>query len=93
MTSTASTSGVARKRWSFLRTISLGLLAVVLLYGSFAAYLATRPVVISFNPLQRFRDALPNGTLVTVPNCGHNVHGQNTLGFIGAIGGFLESLG
>jgi esterase len=41
---------------------------------------------------ERFRDALPNGTLVTVPNCGHNVHGQNTLGFIGAIGGFLESL-
>jgi pimeloyl-ACP methyl ester carboxylesterase len=42
---------------------------------------------------ERFRDALPNGTLVTVPDCGHNVHSQNTLGFLGAVGGFLETLG
>ena len=41
---------------------------------------------------ERFRDALPNGTLVTVPNCGHNVHGQNTLGFIAAVGPFLTAL-
>ncbi len=41
---------------------------------------------------ERFRDALPNGTLVTVPNCGHNVHGQNTKGFLGAIGGFFGGL-
>jgi pimeloyl-ACP methyl ester carboxylesterase len=41
---------------------------------------------------ERFRDALPHGTLVTVPDCGHNVHGQNTLGFIAALDGFLESL-
>jgi len=40
---------------------------------------------------ERFRDALPRGTLITVPDCGHNVHGQNTKGFIAAIGGFLES--
>ena len=33
-----------------------------------------------------------SGTLVTVPNCGHNVHGQNTKGFIEAIGGFLSGL-
>jgi len=26
-----------------------------------------------------------------VPNCGHNVHGQNTKGFIDAIGAFLTS--
>jgi pimeloyl-ACP methyl ester carboxylesterase len=41
---------------------------------------------------RRFRDALPRGTLVTVPNCGHNVHGQNTLGFIAAVGGFLQAV-
>jgi len=41
---------------------------------------------------ERFRDALPQGTLVTVPNCGHNVHGQNTLGFIVALDEFLQSL-
>jgi pimeloyl-ACP methyl ester carboxylesterase len=40
----------------------------------------------------RFRDALPRGQLVTVANCGHNVHGQNTLGFIAALGEFLRSL-
>jgi esterase len=39
----------------------------------------------------RLRDALPRGTLVTVPDCGHNVHGQNTKGFIEAVGGFLAA--
>jgi esterase len=42
---------------------------------------------------ERLRDALPNGTLMTVPDCGHNVHGQNTLGFIEAVTGFLATLG
>jgi pimeloyl-ACP methyl ester carboxylesterase len=41
---------------------------------------------------ERFRDALPQGTLVTVPNCGHNVHGQNTKGFIAAVGEFLGAI-
>jgi pimeloyl-ACP methyl ester carboxylesterase len=41
---------------------------------------------------ERFRDALPRGTLVTVPDCGHNVHGQNTKGFIAAVEGFLAGL-
>ncbi|WP_428483282.1 alpha/beta fold hydrolase [Rhodopila sp.] len=40
---------------------------------------------------ERFADALPRGTLVTVPDCGHNVHGQNTKGFISALNGFLET--
>ena len=40
----------------------------------------------------RFRDALPNGTLVTVAKCGHNVHSQNTLGFIDALDPFLAGL-
>lgn len=42
---------------------------------------------------ERFRDALPNGTLVTVPDCGHNVHSQNTKGFLDALNGFLDRLG
>lgn len=41
---------------------------------------------------ERFVDALPNGQLVTVPNCGHNVHSQNTLGFIDVVGEFLAGL-
>ena len=41
---------------------------------------------------ERFAAALPLGKLVTVPNCGHNVHGQNTKGFIAAVDGFLETL-
>ncbi len=41
----------------------------------------------------RFRDALPQGRLETVPDCGHNVHGQNTKGFIAAIGPFLQTVG
>jgi pimeloyl-ACP methyl ester carboxylesterase len=41
---------------------------------------------------ERFAAALPAGRLVTVPDCGHNVHGQNTKGFIEAVGGFVETL-
>jgi pimeloyl-ACP methyl ester carboxylesterase len=41
---------------------------------------------------ERFAAALPFGRLVTVLDCGHNVHGQNTKGFIAALGGFLDSL-
>jgi pimeloyl-ACP methyl ester carboxylesterase len=40
----------------------------------------------------RFAAALPLGTLITVPDCGHNVHGQNTRGFIAALDPFLASL-
>ena len=39
----------------------------------------------------RFSEALPNGTLVTVSDSGHNVHGQNTLGFIEALTDFLSA--
>ena len=42
---------------------------------------------------ERFAAALPNGRLVTVPDCGHNVHSQNTPGFLHAIGPFLDQLG
>ncbi|MDG2113815.1 MAG: alpha/beta hydrolase [Actinomycetota bacterium] len=37
----------------------------------------------------RFAAALPDGNLVTVPESGHNVHGQNTPGFLEAILPFL----
>ena len=40
---------------------------------------------------ERFANAMPQGRLVTVPNSGHNVHGQNTLGFIAAVREFLGS--
>ena len=48
--------------------------------------------ILTADAAERFRDALAAGALVTVPDCGHNVHGQNTLGFIEAVGGFLDSL-
>jgi pimeloyl-ACP methyl ester carboxylesterase len=35
---------------------------------------------------------LPRGRLETVADCGHNVHGQNTKGFIEAMEGFLAAL-
>jgi len=41
---------------------------------------------------ERFADALPNGQLVTVANCGHNVHSGNTLGFLDAVDPFLDAL-
>ena len=48
--------------------------------------------ILAADAAERFADALPHGRLVTVPDCGHNVHGQNTKGFIGALGDFLETL-
>jgi pimeloyl-ACP methyl ester carboxylesterase len=45
--------------------------------------------ILTAEAAERFQRALPNGSLVTVPNCGHNVHGQNTRGFVDAIGEFL----
>jgi pimeloyl-ACP methyl ester carboxylesterase len=48
--------------------------------------------ILASDAAQRFADALPNGTLATVPDAGHNVHGQNTKGFISALGGFLENI-
>jgi len=51
-----------------------------------------RSNILAPDAAERFRDALPRGRLVTVPNCGHNVHGQNTSGFISALGDFLGTL-
>jgi pimeloyl-ACP methyl ester carboxylesterase len=41
---------------------------------------------------ERFVAALPDGVLITVPKCGHNVHSGNTLGFLDAINPFLAGL-
>ena len=51
-----------------------------------------RSNILAPDAAERFRDALPDGRLVTVPDCGHNVHGQNTPGFIAALAPFLRSL-
>jgi pimeloyl-ACP methyl ester carboxylesterase len=48
--------------------------------------------VLEPEPAQRFAAALPRGELVTVPDCGHNVHSQNTPGFLAAIAPFLAKL-
>ena len=48
--------------------------------------------ILTAEAAERFRTALPRGELVTVPNCGHNVHGQNTKGFIEAVGEFLTNV-
>ena len=48
--------------------------------------------VVTQEAAEHFRDALPLGQLAVVPNCGHNVHGQNTPGFLEALNRFLEGL-
>ena len=37
----------------------------------------------------KFAEALPQGRTVTVPKCGHNVHSQNTLGFLEVVLPFI----
>ena len=59
MANAAAKTAEPRKRRSVLRAIGLVLLAVVVIYAVFAIYLATRPVVISIDAVQRFRDTLP----------------------------------
>lgn len=39
---------------------------------------------------ERFRAALRQGSLVEVARCGHNVHSQNTVGFLEAVTPFLQ---
>jgi pimeloyl-ACP methyl ester carboxylesterase len=47
--------------------------------------------ILTRDAAHRFCEALPNGTLATVSDSGHNVHGQNTLGFIEVLTNFLET--
>lgn len=51
-----------------------------------------RSNVLSAEAAHRFRDALPRGRLVTVPNAGHGVPSQNTAGFLAALEAFLDAL-
>lgn len=48
--------------------------------------------ILEADAADRFAAAMPQGRLVTVPDCGHNVHGQNTKGFIAALGPFLAAV-
>jgi esterase len=41
---------------------------------------------------ERFAATLPAGRLVTVPDCGHNVHSGNTPGFLDAVGPFVAAM-
>lgn len=41
---------------------------------------------------QAFVEALPHGRFAEVPRCGHNVHTQNTPGFLDALRPFLEAV-
>jgi pimeloyl-ACP methyl ester carboxylesterase len=45
--------------------------------------------ILSPEAAERFAAALPKGILVTVPDCGHNVHSQNSPGFLAAVRPFL----
>jgi len=45
--------------------------------------------VLTDEAAKRFVEALPHGELKTVPDSGHNVHGQNTTGFLDALVPFL----
>ena len=48
--------------------------------------------VLEATAAQAFVAQLPQGSLVTVPRCGHNVASQNTSAFLAAIRPFLDSL-
>jgi esterase len=48
--------------------------------------------ILAADAAERFGAALPRGRFVTVPDCGHNVHGQNTKGFINVLDEFLDGL-
>ncbi len=50
-----------------------------------------RSNILEADAAQRFVAALPNARLVEVPRCGHNVHSQNTSGFLDALNPWLES--
>jgi hypothetical protein len=59
MSSAAVTTAQSRKRFPVLQAIGLLILLIAVIYCAFAIYLATRPVVVSIDAVQRFRDTLP----------------------------------
>jgi len=48
--------------------------------------------VLEADAAARFASALPHGLFITIPACGHNVHSQNTPGFLAGIAPFLAAL-
>ncbi len=48
--------------------------------------------ILDADAAESFVSRLSNGRLVTVPDCGHNVHSQNTMGFLQRVGPFLDSV-
>jgi len=48
--------------------------------------------ILTQDAAERFAAALPQGKLAVVENCGHNVHGQNTKGFLAALCTYLDTL-
>ena len=49
-----------------------------------------RSNILETDAAERFVSDLPSASLVEVPDCGHNVHSQNTPGFLDAVNGFLS---
>lgn len=49
-----------------------------------------RSNILESRPAADFVDSLPDAALVEVPDCGHNVHSQNTAGFLEAVVPFLQ---
>lgn len=47
--------------------------------------------ILSADAAQRFVADLPNADLIEVSDCGHNVHSQNTPGFLQAVTPFLQN--
>ena len=48
--------------------------------------------VLTSEAAEHFVDGLANARLVTVPDCGHNVASQNTVGFLQAVTPFLKEV-
>lgn len=79
--SRASESPRTARRPSFEEVVRIGCPALVVRGGE--------SNVLTPEGAVKFSEALPQGRLVTVPKCGHNVHSQNTLGFLEAVLPFI----
>lgn len=72
------------------RTPQIGLEAVRRIPAPTLVVRGERSNILTAEAAEEFAAALPEGHLATVPDCGHNVHTQNTQGFLKAAGPFLE---
>ena len=50
-----------------------------------------RSNILEADAAARFAESLPDAALVEVPDCGHNVHSQNTPGFLAAAAPFIDA--